>query len=267
VRKIFSVLAAAVLAVSCLSLPYEPAALPELPEVPDHWDTRPAGGELIFIGAAGERLDREEAVALALQDAARRLAFFHAVGGYISEQEYTGAGFLDYQQQTDAALSWDTNYESYLGALSYDPEVDVFTERRAVFVRTRYTPEARVRLDYARPPPNTKPWWVDMPPKEISGFQAGVGVAGPRLYYKDTIIASYENAVYSLIRAVSNRLHSSQETVQGNLSGSYRSDIRNTTKASGALRGFYILDTWTDPASLAVWTLAIVREGLENPEY
>jgi hypothetical protein len=267
VVRIFSVLAAAVLAVSCLSLPYEPEILSELSEVPDLWDTRPIGGELIFIGAAGERLDREEAIALALQDAARRLAFFHAVGGYISEQEYTGAGFLDYQRQTDASLSWDTSYESYLKALNYDLEADVFTERRSVFVRTRYTPEAQVRLDYARPLSNTKPWWVDEPPKEISGFQAGVGVAGPRLYYKDTIIASYENAAYALIKAVSNRLQSTHETAQDNVRGTYRSDIRSTAKASGALKGFYVLDTWTDPASLAVWTLAIIREGLENPEY
>jgi hypothetical protein len=259
-RTIVIVLAFIVSVYSCSSSPSVPEAPP--PEPFDFWDTRPIGDELFFLGAAGVRLNMQEAVDFALEDAARRVAFFQSIGGTISHHENIGSGFFDYSSENENTLQFDEEYKNYIDALSYDPDTDVFTENQAVFVRTRYRSANGIALEYTRNSQGGKPRWVDNPPGKISGFLAGVGFAGPRLYYKDTVVASYENAVFSIIKSVSNEVTSLQETTRfsGN-SFSSATVINNETSASGTLKGFYVLDTWTDPATRAVWTLAIAREG------
>jgi hypothetical protein len=85
-----------------------------------------------------------------------------------------------------------------------------------------------------------------------------VGYSVPQLYHSDTVVASYENAVISLIESSFVKIRTIEsETNRADNSSSL-------SVASGTLTGFFVLDTWTDPANKAVWTLAIAGGFTEN---
>jgi hypothetical protein len=173
-----------------------------------------------------------------------------------------GSGFLDYRSEHQGALHYDEEgYGNYREALEFDPKQDVRIEHQAVFVRTRYRASRSLPVKHRYTAKNERPQWVDNPPRQISGFWVGVGFAGPRLYHKDTVIASYENAVFSIIESISNIVTSKVESVQNSGSAFSSLSVVNTNEvtASGTLGGFYVLETWTDPATKAVWTLAIAE--------
>lgn len=226
----------------------------------EFWDTTPLDNELVFIGAAGFHLDQDAALRLALEDAARKAALFHAVRGRSLREEYTGSGFLDYRYESASVLDFNQDYRAYIEQLRFDPERDVRMDRWSVFVRARFTAPYEFKVSYERSAGTGKPRWVSFPPVEISGFLAGVGFANPRLVHKDTVIASYENAILSIIDRVSNTMHI--EWVNSGDSGSFTpSSIRSSSLSSASLEGFYVLDVWVEPETRAVWTLAIAREG------
>jgi hypothetical protein len=230
----------------------------------DFWDMTPLDNELIFIGAAAFHVDQEAAVRFALEDAARKAALFHAVKGGTLREEYIGSGFLDYRSESASVLDFSQDYRSYVGRLRFDPETDIREEQWSVFVRTRFPAPAGFTVRYDRDAGTGKPRWVTLPPVEISGFLAGVGFANPHLVHKDTVIASYESAILSLINGVSNTIH--VEAVTSGESGA-RSSIRSTSRSSASLEGFYVLDLWVEPETRAVWTLAIAREGKPQPDF
>jgi hypothetical protein len=250
---------------SLVSCAGSPATLGER----DFWNLLPVNGksgesnELIFIGVAGARMNPQEAIDLAVEDAARRVAFFESIGGEVLHRVDMGAGFLDYRSEHKTTLYYDEEYRRYREALEFDPEQDVRIEHQAVFVRTRYRASRRLLISHQYAAKNERPQWIDNPPKRISGFWVGVGFAGPRLYHKDTVIASYENAVFSIIESISNTVRSQMETSQASLGAfAFSAVSSNEVSASGALQGFYVLETWTDPVTKAVWSLAVA----ETPE-
>jgi hypothetical protein len=225
-------------------------------------DTSPYNNELIFLGVAGIRSDKDESIKFALEDAARKVAFYHTVGGSIVHRVSIGEGFLDYSSEHEASIDFEADYVRYVDELHYDPETDVFIDKQAVFVRTRYTPQGAPKITHVFSPRDKKPQWIDNPPEKIAGFVVGVGYAMPRLYHKDTVIASYENAVYTIIRNASSTVEASIESKQGSerRGGSSANSTNSVVSASGRLRGFYVLEMWIDPANQAVWTLAIAQE-------
>jgi hypothetical protein len=231
----------------------------------DFWHLSSVNGEkneLIFIGVAGVRMNHQEAIDLALEDAARRVAFFQRVGGEVLHRVEIGTGFLDYRSEHQVSLDYDAEgYRNYREVLEFDPQQDVWIEHQAVFVRTRYRASRSLPIRHQYAAKNERPGWVDNPPKQISGFWVGVGFAGPRLYHKDTVIASYENAVFSIIESISNTVTSKVETTQnsGGAFSSFSAVNSNEVRAAGTLGGFYVLETWTDPTTKAVWTLAIAE--------
>jgi hypothetical protein len=231
----------------------------------DFWNLSPVNekNELIFIGVAGVRINQQEAIDLALEDAARRVAFFQAVSGELLQRVEIGTGFLDYRSENQATLHYDEEgYRKYRDVLVFDPEQDVRIEHQAVFVRTRYQASRSFLIRHRYAAKYERPQWVDNPPKQISDFWVGVGFAGPRLYHKDTVIASYENAVFSIIASISNTVTAKIETTQdsGRTFSSFSAINSHEVSASGTLRGFYVLETWTDPATKAVWSLAIAEK-------
>ncbi|MDR1031043.1 MAG: hypothetical protein LBL76_09255 [Treponema sp.] len=231
----------------------------------DFWNLSPVNAEkneLIFIGVAGVRMNHQEAIDLALEDAARRVAFFQAVGGEVLQRVEIGSGFFDYRSENQATLHYDEEgYQKYREVLVFDPEQDVRIEHHAVFVRTRYQASQSLLIKHQYATKHKRPQWVDNPPKQISDFWVGVGFAGPRLYHKDTVIASYENAVFSIITSISNTVSAKVETTQnsGEIFSSFSAINSQEVSASGTLRGFYVIETWTDPATKAVWSLAIAE--------
>jgi hypothetical protein len=219
-------------------------------------DTSPYNDELVFLGVAGNRTNKNEAIRLALEDAARKAAMYQSVGGHIFLEESRGTGFFDYSSRREAVLEFDENYPQYIDFLTFDENTDILINNNTVFVRTRCAPQNPLRIPHDFSAENQKPSWVDRTPPKIPGYITEVGFAGPRFYHKDTVIASYENAAFSLIEAAGLLQVTANQTI-----GSAAISSSASVTVQGVLQGFYVLEIWVDPATMAVWTLAIAREG------
>jgi hypothetical protein len=222
------------------------------------------GEEAVFFGVSGVRLNRDEAVSLALEDAARRIAFFDRVEGRLVQQAQTGSGFFDYRSDSTAELYFAPDYRDLVAGMRFDPETDIFIHNQAVFVRVRYPGAVLGGIGYTPNRINGRPDWIDNPPSVISGYAAGVGYGSPRLFFKDAVIASYENAVFSIIKNVSTTLVADESQSWGPGIFDYSAAGSSQAVSEGVLKGFYILDTWADPRSMAVWTLAVAREASQR---
>jgi hypothetical protein len=216
--------------------------------------------DLVFIGGANVRTNREESIALALQDIARKVSIFHAVEGEFVSYNKTGSSFFDYTSDTRSSLFFNEDYLGFTDALEYDPVADVMQINNTIFVRARLKGPERIQIDYQTPPAaEGRPVWVDNPPAEISGYRVGVGYAGRRASHRDTVNASFDAAIFSIIRTVSGQISAGAVNYQGPGTFDYRSTSDTTVSARGKLNNFYVLDTWTDPSNMSVWTFAIAR--------
>jgi len=221
---------------------------------------------LIFIGSARKHLRLTDSVNAALRDAARKVAFFHSVSGEIASHESSGDlvgdTFISVFELKDSG-----DYTQYLDKLEYDSKTDVFETDSAVFVRVGYRSNTKININYRPVQNNEKPLWVDNAPSKIGSYLAAVGHSDPRLYHSDTIVASYENAVISLMESACTRTRTIESETNRSI------NLSSLTVTAGTLTGFYVLDTWTDPANKSVWTLAIARDFTEieslsyNPRY
>jgi hypothetical protein len=220
------------------------------------WNSLPAG-ELVFIGGAGLRSDREESVNLALQDIARKVSIFHAVEGEFVSYNKAGSSFFDYASSVRSSLFFDEDYLGFVENLEYDPDADVMQIDNSIFVRARFRGPAAVQIPYPLAGDGSRPGWVDNPPAEISGRPVGIGYAGRRAFHRDTVNASFEAAIFSIIRGMSSRISAGAVNYQGSGSLDYRSANDATISARGKLKGFYVLDIWIDPSNMGVWTFAI----------
>jgi hypothetical protein len=207
------------------------------------------GTEMVFIGAAGHQSTRAKSVAAALEDAAKKVAFYHSVEATIIETEQSGAGYY-----FATGLRYDENYQKYIAGLKFDPLADVYERDGAFFITTRYAAGNPVITNFVRRRGNSRPWWVDNPPKDIAAYPAGTGFSGKQSSYAKTIVKSYENAVFALLQ--NNHVYAAEHEEERQNSFFHQS----VQIASGTITGFYALDFWTDPETKAVWTLAIARE-------
>ncbi|GHV73026.1 hypothetical protein AGMMS49940_03280 [Spirochaetia bacterium] len=221
--------------------------------------TTPAHNELVFLGVSGRRLWRKDAVRAALEDAARKVALYHGVEGHFTQQGSRGLGFFDSEAVVEKELIFDEGLYKNIGKdLQYNPDTDVYEYDDTIFVRTRYAGNG-FTINYPRSPPQEKPVWISSPPWSFEGFVAGVGYANRHKYLKDAIIKSYEAAVYAIIRNTSNTIGGSVDTYKdsANTLGSVDVNTAYTVSSSAILKGFYVLEIWIDPATKAVWTLAV----------
>jgi hypothetical protein len=216
--------------------------------------------ELVFYGVSGVLSSREAAVQLALEDAARKLAIYHSVEGRFTSNLNIGARFFDYKNETEASIDFDPDYKRYVDNLIFDPKTDIHTDNNAVFVYARYVPPSPVQIDYpvSLSEGNAMPAWILNAP-EIPGYITGIGHAGRRGSHRDTVNSSYENAIYSILKNISTDIEGQTTDSQKTGGISYSATSSNAISASGTLKGFYVLDFWADPSTLAVWTLAVAK--------
>jgi hypothetical protein len=239
-----------------------PPPSPESSGQDNFWNSVPSGN-LVFIGGANLRSSRDESVRLALEDIARKIAVFYAVEGEFVSYNKTGSGFFDYSSNTWSSIAYNEDYLGFTEDLEYDSGVDIIQIDNTIFVRARFRGPERIHLDYQAPPAGEgRPLWVDSPPAEISGYRVGLGYAGRRASHRDTVNASFEAAVFSIIRAAFGQAAAGDVGYRGSGTFDYRSASDAVVRARGRLKGFYVLDTWMDPSNMGVWTLAIARPAL-----
>jgi hypothetical protein len=216
---------------------------------------------LVFTGVSNVyALSRDRALSLALRDAARRVSFFHSVEAVIKSSEIYNPQFRIVHMEEEKELIYDTDYGKYISLLEFDPELDVYEEQGALFVNAVYTGETGRAAVFRRGAGGGKPSWVENPPEESGGFIFAVGFAGARLSRKDAVITSYEDAVYSFVKNSSAKIYASQQIDENTM-------LDNSSMFfSGVVKGFQVLEIWTDPQSGAVWTLAAAREVVHKKE-
>ena len=223
------------------------------------WSTGSESGELIFHGVSPVYSNIDDSIKEALEDAARRVAFFKQIEGTIESVTIRGSGFLGGLSETNTSLSYNQDYKQYVEALTFNPEIDVRRYENTIFVRTRYRASLPVQVNYNLLPSyhsSSKPAWVDNPPV-ISEYIVGIGHAGRQSVHRKTIVDSYESAVFSIINELYSSIDGSSTNYQGRGVFDYANNHDHEIKASGVLHNFYILDTWFDSERRAVWTLAI----------
>lgn len=257
-KSMLLLLVAACMAAGCKSEPSKTNAPAPKPEAGNpFWDAGSASDGVIFLGVGGTISKKEEALRVALEDAARRVAIFNRVKGTVVGTINMGGGFFEYTNETKTTLEVDENYKSLVDSLIFDPETDVLKNNKGTFVRVRYPSSVQIPYWKSSFEKTAKPGWIDNPPR-IPGYEVGVGYA--RLSaVRDGMTASYEGAIFSIINA----LYGSAKAEDKNVTTPGFTGTKNTTsqeiRAEGVLNNFYVLDAWIDPANGAVWTLGIAK--------
>ena len=219
-----------------------------------------ANNGLEFIGVAGRLSDRNASINAALRDAARRLSFFYSVSGCAEKRERIGDKILDYEVSADYCLQYDDDLDKFLDELEFDPVTGVHESNNAVFVITRWKKNVPMPPSGGYTSGKERPWWANSPPSELGGFAAGVGFSSRFDSHKDTVIASYEKAVIAIIAnsgSVVRGEHSSYQNTGSVFDFSARTGA--VVVSGGTLKHFYVIESWTDPANLSVWTLAVAQ--------
>jgi hypothetical protein len=223
---------------------------------PNHWITFPKTNELVIVGVSGRQTKPETEIQIAREDAARKVSMYYGVYAEVESSQHTGAGFFDVAVDTTVNIEYDQQIERYLDKLVFDPERDVFTWNNAVYVRFTYPESFPGNISYQFDKnPNGSPKWTTSPPNEINGFPAGVGFGRRQERFRDTVIKSYEAAAASFVSIMSSSVSSSETSTFSQGTSSVRQ------QSSGRLTSFLVLETWIDPVSEAVWTLAVARNG------
>jgi hypothetical protein len=235
------------------SLPQE-AALVSLEELYDsgHWVTTRSDGGITVMGIAGRRANKNEAIAEALADAARKVALYYGVRGESASVLNQGSGNLDYFSDFDYKLSLLNKEENYIGDLVFDKDKDVVEKSGVVVVRVKY-PGVSDIPSYKSVMEDGRPDWVKNYGAEIPGFWIAVSYSKNKGSPQKTYQASYESAIASLLPRLSTKTGNeilSMEDGKLNL---------NYSVSSGTLENVMILETWTDKGTGTIWTLLAAK--------
>ena len=222
------------------------------------------GDSLEFIGVSQRHSNRDETIQLALEDAARKLSFFNSISAHSANWDHRGVGSMDINIGFDYRLQYDDDLEPFLNALTFDPIADVFEYNNAVFVVARTVSSVSMPSAKGHSFENRRPVWIDSPPAEIDGYVAGVGFSGRLSSHRDTVVSSYERAVVEIIENMGSHIFGELQVHQKNYSAfGFSAASSGGAVTSGTLKNFYVIESWTDPTNLSVWTLAVASRGEE----
>jgi hypothetical protein len=220
-----------------------------------HIITHPNHGGLVIIGVSARLSTRVNELAAATEVAARKAAMYHGLTASFEEVQIIGAGFFDYVHDTHSWVDYDRQLERYIERLSFDPDKDLFRDSNGnVFIRFTYPETFPGNISYQLGTWfDGRPEWIRQPPEEISGFIAGVGRSGRLDRFADTFTRSFEAAALAIAARIYTEIEAEDTIIQSRTTLQFRrQSIANMTH-------FLILETWIDPQTMAVYTLAIAR--------
>jgi hypothetical protein len=253
---------------SCVGLPLQQVSVPPVDPLANlspeqrFWFTAADGGGLIIVGSSARRVNREETLSMALQNAAVKVAAYNQVQGYVESREIQQAGFMGYSSAVEGEISptfedHDYYYNSYAESLEFDPETDILERDNALFVRVRVPATGGHIITHpAATVTPGQPGWIGVPPV-FPGFNVGVGYGAPQSNISYALNASYKDAILKIIGNVSSSVSVSHEESN---EGMYSSVTERTSSSQSTLKGFYVLEIWIDPQTTAVWTLAVAQQ-------
>ena len=218
--------------------------------------TAPRPAALTIIGVSGPLQRREDEIAAAREDAARKAAMYHGLKADYETTHTTSPGIFGNSSESSLKLEYDEDLEQYMEKLSFDPNRDIATNNRAVFIRFTYPASfpGSIGYGFARNA-DGRPLWTITPPAQINGFAAGVGFASRQWRRQDAFVKSYEAALVEIVTRLSANV-STRNTSGGSWNNTSTINIQGIVN----LNNFLVLEIWIDPKTQAVWTLAIARE-------
>jgi hypothetical protein len=232
------------------------SAAPEDINKPDIWMDRghlvsgPGPGTLVVIGVSGRMRSMEREIDSALDDAARQIALYQGLKGKVVTVIRTGSGYRDFYLAAESELDPldESAYAAYREALRFDQKKDLIRTDYAVFLRCVYDVPGILPVVQRRGT-DGEPAWLHGDIVEIPGYISAVGFAKNHRYLKETIVRSRESAAAALLARSSVHI----ETItQDQLN---RETIDRET-IEGELFHFMVLETWIEPETGSVWTLA-----------
>lgn len=218
-----------------------------------YWVTTQSDAGVTVMGIAGRRANRNEAIAEALADAARRVALYHGVRGESASVLNQGSGNLEYFQDFDYKLDLLNNVENYVGDLVFDKDKDILEKSGVVLVRTQY-PGISLPSYQSVVMEDGTPDWVKNYGINIPGYLTSVSFSKNRGSPQKTYQSSYESAIASLLPRLSTRQGNEIVDVSGGKL------TYNYSVSSGILENVIILETWVDKKTGAIWTLLVARQ-------
>jgi hypothetical protein len=220
----------------------------------------PDDGTLVVIGVSGRMRREEREIDSALDDAARQIALYRGLKGKATTVLETGGGYRNFYLAIKTKLKplYESDYAAYREALRYDREKDLVRTDNAVFIRCVYDAPGLSPFDYDCGTVNGKPAWL-RGPVAIPGYSSAVGFAKNHRRLAETIARSRESAAIALMASLSSHI----ETIVVD-HANRRAAVATRETIEGELFNFMILETWIDPETGSVWTLAAAKKIQEE---
>jgi len=211
-------------------------------------------GSLVVFGVSSRMVKRSEEITAAKEDAAKKVALYYGVSGSMESYHRDGDSFFDYIADSSVSIeSTHSDYSVFIDRLTFNPETDVITFQGGSIVRFRYgtgIPRISYRGTLGS---DGRPSWISRNNFSIEGYIAAVGFSQNQVWLRDTVMKATEAAAVRLISGIETSVETST-VVQGQSSVTYI-----TTKSSGVLNEFRIIEFWIDPSNLSVYALGIAR--------
>jgi hypothetical protein len=217
----------------------------------------PGAGTLTVIGVSGRMRTAEREIDRALDDAARQIALYHGLKGKATTVLETGAGYRDFYLVTESEFKPldEGDYTGYREALRFDREKDLVRTGTAVFLRCVYDAPGLGPVGHTYGAEDGEPAWLHGDRTEIPGYISAAGFSKNHRYLTETIARSRESAAAALLATVSSHIETraADHTIWAGTTG-----IREIVE--GELHNFMVLETWIEPGTGSVWTLAAARK-------
>jgi hypothetical protein len=217
----------------------------------------PEEGTLAVIGVSGRMRTPEREIDNALDDAARQIALYHGLKGRAITVLETGSGYHDFYLAAESEFEPldKGGYAKYREVLRFDRGKDLVRTGKAVFIRCVYDVPGLLPVEHGYGIENGEPAWLSGGLIEIPGYIAAVGFAKNQRYLHETIAISRESAAAALMTRVSSLIETgvADRTNQG-------AAVVTRELIEGELLNFMVLETWIDPKTGSVWTLAAARK-------
>jgi len=212
-------------------------------------------GSLVVLGVSSRMVKRNEEIAAAQEDAAKKVALYYGVSGSVESNYRQGASFFDYI--ADSSLNIEStigDYSVFIDGLTFNSETDVIEFQGGSIVRFHYS-AGIPRISYKGTlGTDGRPSWINRNNFSIEGYVAAVGFSQNQVWLRDTVMKATEATAARLISGMETVIETTVEDVQGQSSLTYI-----TTKSSGVLNDFRIIEFWIDPSNLSVYALGVAR--------
>ena len=220
--------------------------------------TLPGPGTLTIIGVSGRQSKRETEIELAREDAARKAAMYNGVRVSFETVQNIGANFFDYYTGSEINLEYDRELEKYKDKLVFNEDRDLMAVDRGIMIRFNFAalfPKS-ISYNFTRNL-GGRPDWISNPPGDINGLIAGIGYSGRLSRFRDTFERSCDAAAADIVSRLSTVVTTKDTSV------GYQNTSLIYQLSEGHLEHFLVLEIWIDPATQAVWTLAVAGNEME----